>query len=609
MRHRVLVVVAVWLYVLGAAGAAQAGGGPFPTGVAYLEGSRIRYDEYPGQANHLTVTVTASGDIRFHSALTMYVDAGTGCTHPSDPPMGDVVCPGEDTTELYVDMNDLNDVVDARTVGLRTTIFGQGGADALRAGPGDSNVVIGGDDNDTLFTGDGRYGNLSGGNGNDQLNGAGGPDSLFGGPGTDVLNGGGDADFLNGNSGADAMSGGTGSDLVSYATVLRNLTITIDDLPNDAGEGDNVKTDVENVFGGGGNDTIIGNAVASTSEGLSGGAGNDRLEGRGGADILRGGAGNDRLLGGPGNDYLHGEQGTDNLDGGDGRDLLDGGLGADAMSGGPGAYDWVSYSYGFPGPSRTDPVYVTIDGVANDGEKPAGISEGDNVKVDIEIVTGGWANDSISGSADAETLSGGPGGNDILNGLGGGDTLNGGEGNDTLNGGDGDDTLYGDDDNDVLNGGAGEDNLDGGIGKDTIAGGAGIDVAKYFRILAVTVRLDNLANDGEAGEGDNVKSDVEDLQGGSEPDTFVGSALPNAFFGNAGADVLNGGAGNDELWGGSGADQIVGGSGQDTLLGHGGDDRLDSRDTVADYDACGAGTDQVMRNVGDSVEADCEVVS
>ena len=65
-----------------------------------------------------------------------------------------------------------------------------------------------------------------------------------------------------------------------------------------------------------------------------------------------------------------------------------------------------------------------------------------------------------------------------------------------------------------------------------------------------------MADDGEAGEGDNIGTDIEHLVGGAGNDRL---------FGTAGTNTLNGGAGNDLLDGGAGADYLVGGSGTDTV--------------------------------------------
>ena len=90
---------------------------------------------------------------------------------------------------------------------------------------------------------------------------------------------------------------------------------------------------IEDLFGGAGNDTLIGNITANRIEGRHG---DDRILGLGGADDLRGGPGNDRLSGGAGPDALRGGNGDDTLTGNHGSDALFGGPGDDALHGGPG---------------------------------------------------------------------------------------------------------------------------------------------------------------------------------------------------------------------------------------------------------------------------------
>jgi uncharacterized delta-60 repeat protein len=122
--------------------------------------------------------------------------------------------------------------------------------------------------------------------------------------------------------------------------------------------------------------------------------------------------------------------------------------------------------------------------------------------------------------------------------------------------------------NDTLTGGSGSDRLDGGSGADRMAGGAGTDTLYYgSRTRNLTVTLaDNLANDGEAGEGDNARSDIEIVVAGSGHDTIRGSSGNNTFHGNGGNDRLFGGGGNDTLDGGEGRDSLFGESGNDRLL-------------------------------------------
>src|SRR4051812_5632203 len=132
-------------------------------------------------------------------------------------------------------------------------------------------------------------------------------------------------------------------------------------------------------------------------------------------------------------------------------------------------------------------------------------------------------------------------------------------------------TILGGSGNDKLGGGGGSDVIDGGIGADVIAGGPGIDAADYsMRSNAVTVGIGGLADDGEAGEHDNVQYDVEQIIGGSGDDKLNGSGANNTLVGNAGNDLLAGGGGNDSIDGGSDNDTVRGGMGDDDLNGGGG---------------------------------------
>lgn len=172
---------------------------------------------------------------------------------------------------------------------------------------------------------------------------------------------------------------------------------------------------------------------------------------------------------------------------------------------------------------------------------------------------------TIAGTSGNDTLTG-TAGPDVIAGLGGADTIKGAGGNDKVCGGDGNDIISGNNGNDTLSGDAGADTFGEGSaasGADVFIGGAGIDVANYgTRTGAVTVSIDNAANDGAAGEADNVSSDVENLMGGSAGDTLTasGSNLGNKLLGRAGNDTLNtvdGIGGNDTIDGGLDSDSCT----------------------------------------------------
>jgi Ca2+-binding RTX toxin-like protein len=312
------------------------------------------------------------------------------------------------------------------------------------------------------------------------------PATLLGAEGDDVLVGGDGADTVGGGAGADRLDGGAGNDT----------------LNGDSGDDRMVGAAGNDVLNGGtGTDTADYSArVASltvtidavANDGAPGETDNVKTD----VENVDGGGGNDVLIGGTANNVLTGGAGHDSLDGDAGNDTLDGGTGDDDLTGGAGT-DLVSYA------GRVNPVDVVLDGGGGNGEA----GEDDTIHLDVESVAGGGAGDTLRGGPNADTLSGGPGP----------DTLKGDGGNDTLNGDDGDDIL------------------DGGAGADVHNGGTGFDIADYSaRSTAVTADLDGAADDGETVEADNIKPDVEEIDGGSGDDTLTG---------NNGVNVLRGGFG------------------------------------------------------------------
>jgi Ca2+-binding RTX toxin-like protein len=300
---------------------------------------------------------------------------------------------------------------------------------------------------------------------------------------------------------------------------------------------------------------------------------------------------NSTLNGGIGNDTLTGGAGADIANGDNNDDVFDGGAGADIFNGGGGS-DTVTYA------SRLLPVAADIDGFADDGE----LLENDNVAADVENILGGSGGDTLTGSSSANTLSGN-GGDDVLNGADGDDLLDGGAGADSfsgggsgsdtvtyasrllpvaadtdgfaddgellendnvaadvenLTGGSGGDSLTGSSAVNTLNGNAGSDTLDGGTGSDTLSGGADIDTVSYSgRTADVIADIDGVADDGEPGENDEIRTDVQNLIGGAGSDTLTGSSGSNSLAGNGSNDTLDGGSDSDALSGGPGADTVT----------------------------------------------------
>ncbi|MDA0159195.1 hypothetical protein OM076_02865 [Solirubrobacter ginsenosidimutans] len=161
-------------------------------------------------------------------------------------------------------------------------------------------------------------------------------------------------------------------------------------------------------------------------------------------------------------------------------------------------------------------------------------------------------------------------------------------------------------------------------GADTYVGGGGSDSVTYEgRSENLALSPDGVANDGAAGEGDNIAPDIGTVIGGHGSDVLTGNAGRNAFSGGEGDDVLAGGGSDDQLVGGPGADRLTGDDGQDVLGGDDGDDvlvggegvdrfwgddvgaciaaacasgqdRIDARDGAREQISCGPGTDAVV---------------
>jgi len=227
------------------------------------------------------------------------------------------------------------------------------------------------------------------------------------------------------------------------------------------------------------------------------------------------------------------------------------------------------------------------------------------VRVDL-----GDQNDAFWDWNGPSVIDGGAGNDAPVKGLGGDDVVRGGPGSDSVYGGGGNDTVDGGDGNDYLEGYSGGtfDPL-GMAGADTYVGGAGTDALTYNgRGDDLAVLLDGAANDGGAGEGDNIGGDVEVVETGAGNDTMVGNAGPNGFASASGNDVLRGGGGDDNLVAGDGDDQVFGQAGQDVVGGGPGPDVIDGGadpDQIWGEDSwscspggCATGRDQIFARDG-----------
>jgi Ca2+-binding RTX toxin-like protein len=305
-------------------------------GLATSRSGTVQYSALRGEANHVSVTFDGTS-YRIHDAGAR-VHPGPGCRRVTP---NEVACDATDVWQVRVETRDLDDSVQLE-VPVTAAAEGGAGADALSGGS-ESDFLLGGD----------------------------GPDLLDGGDGWD---------YLIGGLGSDELRGGPGiRDVADYEDRTAAVSVTLDGVRNDGepGEDDLVATDVEDVFGGSGSDTIVGDA------------------------------------------------GSNDLYGGSGDDLIDGGLGADILTGGDGV-DTLSYA------SRTNPVFAGWTSYCDSGEA----AESDCIGESIERIVGGSGDDVLSAYSKYDgtaTLDGGPG-NDFLGASSYFATT-------TLLGGDGDDTL------------------------------------------------------------------------------------------------------------------------------------------------------------------------
>lgn len=383
------------------------------------------------------------------------------------------------------------------------SLAGRGGDDSLTGGPANDRID-GGDGKDTaVYVGPtpvrvnlAATGPQNTGAGSDTLigienvTGGDGDDLLAGNSGANVLTGGSGNDTLTGGGGNDRLFGGSGTgDTASYSVTAKavKVDLSLAGAQNTLGAGTDSLTGIENLTGGGGNDTLAGDSGANHLEGgvgsdvLLGAGGNDRLDGGlgkdtasyrtasgavtvdlgvagmqntgAGSDILidiehvTGGSGDDnltgnvgdnRLIGGVGNDLLSGSGGKDELLGGEGDDRLAGGAGDDLMDGGIGAGDTASYE-AFGAAVR---ISLAVRGAQDT------LAAGKDMLTGIENLVGGGGGDALTGNSGSNRIDGGAGG-------------------DILKGGASDDLLLGGVGTDALNGGKGADSLDGGAGSDS----------------------------------------------------------------------------------------------------------------------------------------------
>ena len=389
-------------------------------------------------------------------------------------------------------------------------------------------------------------------------------------------------DFTNlieGGDGDDILDGGAGNDTLSYVGASAGIAIALHNAAaqNTGGAGTDTVSNFENVIGSDHNDFIA--AAASATGIFEGGIGNDVIRAFGGSVTFDGGAGDDSLQvqlnfatagatfdGGAGtndNFYLFGPAGT--------FDLRDDTIinveqlhfevaGADIM-----VLEMNVSQFTMDTVTVLGPAHVGGGGQLSlfmNGETVLDLSTvaftGFVEPDDLVMVTGGAANEFITGANVR----------------------------------------------DIINGGAGDDVIVGSLGADDLDGGGGTGDRVDYNGSASGVTVDLGAGTGLGGnaEGDTL-ANFEILTGSGHNDVLTGSSTSEEFFGEAGNDTINGGAGNDTINGGDGDDILQDGFGTDTVNGGAGDDTfiIDSANNDFDFvgDAYDGGADtDTFRVVG-----------
>jgi Ca2+-binding RTX toxin-like protein len=541
------------------------------------------------------------------------------------------------------------------------TINGLGGDDNIASGPG-NDVIYGGNGNDSL-TGHAGDDYLDGGSGDDFLEGSDGNDTLLGGDGIDDLRGSAGDDLLVGGGGNDTLYAGQGNDRLHGGTG--------DDILNDGGS---VAGNLTYYFGEDGNDTV--QAFGAGNSIVYGGEGDDAITTSNGFAHVFGGAGNDTIIGidadiqssysgGLGNDTIRLAAGTAYGDNGDDLMTATGNL-AKTLYGGAGN--------------------DTIEAATNSGNSNMFGEDGDDIITTgfDSFADGGSGNDTLFVSNRSIGL-GGTGEDQIT-------VFTGGIGD----GGAGNDTLIGDDNTSILLGGEGDDvlsgrgQMDGGAGQDifipnitrsgnVLTGGANAD---RFEISAVATFSNQTIADYNAAEGDVIAfhstglslSDIaisrlsnnlilnvvdpsiggdfdiiltnffvdfgtsktvitEFASGGTTPliidaagdftlagdtgtggdDILVGTDQDDVIDGGDGNDNISGLGGNDVLTGSDGDDTVLAGDGNDTIIaGSGaGNDHYDGgagNDTIVYSSTTQGVTVDLAQGTGSGIEVDSDTI-
>ena len=152
---------------------------------------------------------------------------------------------------------------------------------------------------------DGQPVTVTGTAGDDVLEGTAGADVIFAAQGDDIIFGFGGDDIICAGQGNDIVMGGQGFDVI-FGAQGNDVLFAADGST----EADRADTAGSRMFGGAGNDLIVG---SNRWDRMQGGLGVDNLQGFEGRDWMRAGGDNDFVDGGGGIDDMHGGNGADRM--------------------------------------------------------------------------------------------------------------------------------------------------------------------------------------------------------------------------------------------------------------------------------------------------------
>ena len=410
-------------------------------------------------------------------------------------------------------------------------------------------------------------------------------------------------DTIIGGALISVINGGAGTDTLSYQNTGGAVTVNLV-TQTTTGALTNTFTSIENVTGGGGNDTLTGDSGNNV---MSGGNGNDTIFASGGVDTLNGDAGTDTANFTPLPGLIMAYLGTASLVVSDDPNNV-----VDPITG---LRVGVNPQTGLeqnPGPYYNDYSTLTgIETIVGSNFNDVFVSGTTNRTLSLDGGAGtDWASFATETNAVTANLSstatGSFGTYTFLNNSI--ENLVGGSGNDILTGTSGDNLIYGNAGNDTFNPNGGNDTLFGGLGTDTAT----------FNSYAAAVTVDLAAlTVTDASAGVTTLNSIETIVGTTHDDTFlsglsianftldggvgtdtisfaplqaavtvnlttntatvglgssytlsnfeniIGGGLSDSLTGSAGNNIISGGGGNDFFYGSLGTDILDGGSGTD----------------------------------------------